>query len=341
MRIVPVDPADDAQLRAWHATYLASDTHQREHATPWMLEEVRAEMTVGGNGVLALAWSGVVDGQVVAVASAEMPQRDNRSVLWFDLHVHPEHRGRGHATGMLAHLEQVAHEHGRTLLQTETAFPYAAPADGAGQPAVEFLRRRGFEFGIGDVQRVLDLPADEELLRRLAAEAEPHHRDYAIRQFCGPVPSDIVHSFGELIGSLMTEAPTGAMEVEREVFDEDRIRADETKFGASGRTKYTTVAIARDGSVAAYSELVVPAHDPGRVYQWGTLAHPDHRGHRLGLATKTRNLLWLQQQRPDLKRLVTYNAEVNRHMIGVNEQMGFRPTERLGEFQKRLAAATA
>ena len=32
----------------------------------------------------------------------------------------------------------------------------------------------------------------------------------------------------------------------------------------------------------------------------------------------------------------TYNAEVNDHMIAVNEQMGFRPVARLGEFQKKL-----
>ena len=35
--------------------------------------------------------------------------------------------------------------------------------------------------------------------------------------------------------------------------------------------------------------------------------------------------------------MVTWNAEVNAHMVAVNEQLGFEPVERLGEFQKRLA----
>ena len=30
----------------------------------------------------------------------------------------------------------------------------------------------------------------------------------------------------------------------------------------------------------------------------------------------------------------TWNAEVNEHMIGINERLGFRPVERMGEFQK-------
>jgi RimJ/RimL family protein N-acetyltransferase len=134
----------------------------------------------------------------------------------------------------------------------------------------------------------------------------------------------------------MTEAPVGELELEPEVIDAARIRANEQVLEESGRSRYTTVAMAPDGTVAAYSELVLPSHDPGRVYQWGTLAHPDHRGHRLGLATKTRNLAWLQRERPDLRLLITYNAEVNSHMIAVNEAMGFRPVERMGEFQKKI-----
>jgi RimJ/RimL family protein N-acetyltransferase len=126
------------------------------------------------------------------------------------------------------------------------------------------------------------------------------------------------------------------MELEPEVFDAERVRADEAVFEASGRTKYTTVAVAPDGELVAYSELVVPRHDPGRVYQWGTLVRPAHRGHRLGVATKARNLLWLQAEEPGLSLLVTYNAEVNGPMIAVNEAMGFRPVERLGEFQRQI-----
>ena len=77
-------------------------------------------------------------------------------------------------------------------------------------------------------------------------------------------------------------------------------------------------------------------HEPGKAYQWGTLVLREHRGHRLGQATKAHNLLWLQRERADLTLLVTYNAEVNRHMIAVNEAMGFRPVERLGEYQRTL-----
>ncbi len=38
----------------------------------------------------------------------------------------------------------------------------------------------------------------------------------------------------------------------------------------------------------------------------------------------------------DRRRIVTWNAEVNDHMIAVNELMGFGATARGGELQKRL-----
>jgi RimJ/RimL family protein N-acetyltransferase len=88
--------------------------------------------------------------------------------------------------------------------------------------------------------------------------------------------------------------------------------------------------------VVAYSDLATTVHEPGRAYQWGTLVAPAHRGHRLGVAVKVANLRLLGSERPDVTRVTTYNAEVNTHMVGVNEALGFRPVARLGDFQKKL-----
>lgn len=336
MVINALDATSRAELKAYHDCYYASHMLGREIGTPWMLAEMRADFLTENPGQKTLGLVGVVDGVVAGVGWLGLPLKDNLHMAWVELHTHPDHRNRGHGSAMLERLVDVAREHGRRTLTVEPSYPYDCPSDGAGHPDVEFLRRRGFTLGIGDVMRVLDLPADSTVLGRLVREATPHHRDYDIAQFVGAVPDGIIDSFGELVGSLMTEAPFGELELEPEVIDAERIRANERVLEESGRTRYTTVAIAPDGSVAAYSELVLPGHDPGRVYQWGTLAHPDHRGHRLGLATKARNLLWLQREREDVRLLVTYNAEVNRHMIGVNEAMGFRPVARMGEFQRQL-----
>ena len=61
-----------------------------------------------------------------------------------------------------------------------------------------------------------------------------------------------------------------------------------------------------------------------------------HRGHRLGMALKAANLLWLREREPGVKRIVTWNADSNSHMIEINERLGFRPLDRWHEWQLHL-----
>lgn len=334
--IRPLDAADPEALAAWHATYLAADTHDREHPTPWMLEEMRANFLGSRTGEEFMPFGGYADGRVVACGLVILPLKDNLHVAGGNVWTHPEHRRRGHGSAMLDRVLEVARDRGRSTVSTDVYVPYDSPQDGAGHPDADFALRRGFTLDISNVVRVLDLPVDPQRAQRLADEAAPRHRDYTIRQFRGRIPDDIVHPFGELLGSLMTEAPAGEVAKDREIMDVERIRADEAVFEASGRTKYTTVAVDADGELAAYSELVVPRHDPGHVFQWGTLVAPAHRGHRLGMATKAHNLLWVLREEPGRTALVTTNAEVNRHMIAVNEALGFRPVERHVELHRSL-----
>ena len=59
-----------------------------------------------------------------------------------------------------------------------------------------------------------------------------------------------------------------------------------------------------------------------------------HRGHRLGVALKARNLLAMSEARPDARRVHTWNAVVNGPMQDINRAFGFRVVEQLHEFQK-------
>ena len=337
MEIIEVDRFDDGAVAAWHATYAAADSFGREKtATVWQLAEVLADLRAELAHRWVGAWVGVVDGEVVATGLMRTPLMDNLSLASLEVHTHPRHRRRGHGSAMLAHLERIAADRGRRILGAEVAYPYDAPADGAGHPDAEFARRRGFDYALGDVQRQLDLPVSGELLDQLEAEAAPHCTAYTLRSFVGRAPDDIVEGYAAMTASLTTEAPTGELEIEADTPDVGAFRAYEGLMEAQGRTRHTTLAFAPDGSVAGYTELVATVHEPGRIYQWGTLVPTAHRGHRLGLALKVANLRFLQEQLPAATGVTTWNAEVNSHMIGVNEQLGFRPVERLGEFQKRL-----
>jgi GNAT superfamily N-acetyltransferase len=336
MVIVQVDPRDDAALRAWHATYFLAESSGRPFAAPYFLEEVRAVATAPPVATERWLLSGMLGDEVVCTAEVMLPLKDNLTRAEVRVHTHPDERRRGHATAMLDHVEGRVAAVGRRVVAAMVDYEHAAGATGAGVPGVELLLRRGYTLEVGDVQRTLRLPVPAAVLDRLAAEAAPHHQGYRLRSWVDRCPDELVGSYGRLLGKLVLEAPMGGLEVEEEVFDEERIREQEATMKAGGRTSLVTVALDGDGDVVAYTELSVPTDDQGRAHQWGTLVDPRHRGRRLGLAVKVANHRLLQERLPGLVEVLTFNAEVNDHMIAVNEALGFVPTARGAQLQKRL-----
>lgn len=335
LEIVPLDPFDRDAFDAWHAAYLAAESASGV-ASPWQLEEIRVLMQEPSLRYLKLGWSGIAGGRVVTSGFLRAPLQDNPDRAEIAVHTVPDARGRGYGAAMLAHLEADARGRGRTILVGESAWAYTDGPDGGAAPGPRFAAAHGFELALGDVKRELRLPLAEGVLDELAAEAAPYHRDFELRSFAGPVPEELLGGWARLTSSLMTEAPTGDLDVEPEAADPALVREGEALAERQGRRKYNTVALDASGDVVAYTDLATTVHEPGRAYQWGTLVRRDARGHRLGLAVKVANLRLLQDERPDIERLTTYNAEVNAHMVAVNERLGFVPVARLGEFQKKL-----
>jgi GNAT superfamily N-acetyltransferase len=337
LEITAVDPFDEQSVRAWVDLNTAVVRHEiGDSGAMWTAPEMIATLQDPPKSRHELIYHGTVDGELVATGWITLPMIDNLSSADLYVAVLPGHRRRGIGSEVLAFLERVCAEHGRTRLDAITDWPYDGAPDGAGAPGVEFGRTHGYAFGLGDVQRELPLPADVEVLTALAAEVAPHHAAYELRSWVGPVPDDLVRSYLELSASLATEAPTGDLEREPGAVDVEAHRSGERVLAEQQRVPWHTVALDRDGAVVAYSDLVAPGTDPRWVFQWGTLVHPAHRGHRLGVAVKVANLLAYQQANPDdRRRIITWNAEVNTHMIAINEQMGFLATARGGQLQKK------
>jgi GNAT superfamily N-acetyltransferase len=335
LQIDQVDPHDRAAVDAFHDAYLAAELAEPGVGSPWMREEARVALQDRTTRRHTDAFVATVDGRVVASGFLIVPMIDNLDSAELSVHVPPDARRRGHGSALLAALEAEAAARGRTRLDAEALWAYDAGSDGVGTPGAEFARAHGYALGLSDVKRRLALPVADAVLDELAAEAATHHAGFTLRSWSGPVPDELAEGWARLSASLGTEAPTGAMEREPEQPDVAALRADEAVVARQGRTKHNTVAIAPDGDVVAYTDIATTVHEPGRAYQWGTLVRRDARGHRLGLAVKIANLRLLQSERADITEVVTYNAEVNAHMVGVNERLGFVPVARLGEFQKR------
>ncbi len=47
-------------------------------------------------------------------------------------------------------------------------------------------------------------------------------------------------------------------------------------------------------------------------------------------------LHWMRDEEPQVRSLITWNAESNSHMVGINELLGYTPIGRAVEVQRRF-----
>lgn len=332
-----VDPFDAGAFDAWYDATTASWLDVRgPDADVWAREEQRVELQQQTTKVDRRAYLGRIGGEVVAAGWLAMPLLDNRHRASLAVTVLPAHQRHGYGTALLDRLEAEARAEGRTSLTGELWWPWSLGSGGEGSPGREFGLARGYVSALVEVRRLLQLPVADDVLDRLAAEAAERHDGYTLRSWVGRVPDDIVESWAVLDASLETEAPTGALDVEAPEADVAKVREMEELVEAQKRTLYHSVALDGAGRVVAYTVIGYSSLD-GNGYQWGTLVEATHRGHRLGLGVKVANLRLFQAERPQVPTLTTYNAEVNAHMIRVNEAMGFEPVEWLCSIQKQVS----
>lgn len=334
LTITLIDPADRIQYDAWWDAYAAARRADLgEDAIVWSREESRTELLQESATTSRRAFVAMRDGEVVGACSLALSLKDNLHIAAIGVNVPPQHRREGVGSMLLAHLEAEAAAAGRTTMRADIYWPASLSADGTGAANREFARRHGYDVALGDLQNRLDLPVADDMIDAMLPAAPAD--GYEIRSWVGPVPEEFVAEWAALDAVLDTEAPTGDLDMEASSSDVDDYRADEAMQAAQKRTSYGTVALASDGRIAAYTQIVVSGDD-GNAYQWGTLVRREDRGHRLGLRVKLENLRMLQRHSPETPRIYTFNAESNTHMLAVNARLGFVVSARMAELQKRL-----
>jgi RimJ/RimL family protein N-acetyltransferase len=271
-------------------------------------------------------WFVAYDGrQPVGTAVIDASEYDNLDLAWFTLRVAPPHRRRGHGAALLNALESLAREMGRPLLGM----------DGWDAPETHgFAAAAGFERKSAEIRR-LQLVAAAPDPRPIRGEALAEAHDYELLTVDGYAPDDLLPDLVELTAAI-NDAPFDDLELEDEVYSAERVRAYERAQIEAGYRFRRIVARHRPtGELAGHTVVVVDAEQPAIAEQHDTSVVRGHRGHRLGLLLKSEMMLWLADAEPQVTRVFTNNAESNRHMIAVNDRLGYRPLGRVVEFQRR------
>jgi predicted GNAT family acetyltransferase len=277
-----------------------------------------------------LAWNG---DRVVGAASYELPRVENLRMVYLDLIVHPEYRGRGVGTKLLDEVYAAARRHERSLIEVHTVrtLPGGVARDEVGY---RYLTNRSHQPGATDLRSRLHLadhPADTEAI---LVEARTHADGYSLVQWRDAVPDELVDDVAALQSRLMLDAPTGDLAVDQQVYDAGRVRRQEASELGRGHRSYSTAARHdATGRIVARTKLAFEADDNAHARQRTTIVEPAHRGHRLGLLVKAANHLYARSNEPALRASDAWNAEDNTPMRVVNTTLGFRPVDRWSVFQ--------
>ena len=325
--------ADDALMRDLYDLGRRAELFGRPHAPFWTFKEFLGAFRSTDSGERQELFAAYDGERIVGYAVLWSFLPDNTEKAWFMVDVDVPERRRGIGRALVERIEQTVKEDGRSLIMSDSKLPFDEREDHAYR---RFAHACGYELANIEVVRHLPLPVPDEQVQAWIDEAAPRHEGYTIETYVGAIPDDLVESLCVLLGQLAVDAPTGAVDFEEEKVTPERYAEMVATTDAMGRARYETVALTPDRQVVAQSTLVMSLEGSTTVYQWDTFVHREHRGHRLGLATKAVNLRAVQGARDDLTLVITQNAETNDYMVSINERMGFRPIEIAATFSKRL-----
>ncbi|WP_199033778.1 GNAT family N-acetyltransferase [Glycomyces salinus] len=328
MEILRLDPADtDLASRACATLELARRTDLPEYPAV-SLDRFTSFLANPPTGTEARGYVALDGGEAIGYLHLYLPMTSNSHYAEAELTVHPDHRRRGIGTALLDSLLDTARVERRTEL---VVLAHRTSDDGPkrSEAGAEFLERHGFALALTEIERKLELASiDPEAERRLWSQSEAESsRDYELISWTGRTPEEHLEALCRLESMIFDEIPLGDVELHRREVSPEEQRAKDDRNEASGTVPVRTIAVHRPtGEPAALTAIYTRAGEE-EARQAITITAPAHRGHRLGMLAKLRNLAQLREHFGQVTTVWAGNADTNAHMVAINERLGYETVD--------------
>lgn len=286
---------------------------------------------------------------VVGFVCAGLPLRDNVTLAELEIGLDPTADVPEVGRALWTLLQPALLADGRTTVQPWSAHaepaadtPRLQPATGVGElPADELatlLTDLGFVLEQVDRYSVLDVEQATQPATALTdTAAQAAGSAYRTLTWSGVTPPQLRERMAVLRSRMSVDVPMAGLDGELEVWDAARVLHADERIAEAGQHQVITAAEhVPSGALVAYTLLTQRLDLPSVAFQDDTLVHGDHRGHRLGMLVKARNLVALEELAPRVARIHTWNADENAHMLAINAELGFRNAGFEGGWQLRL-----
>lgn len=312
VEIVPLDPesVDATTLDGFYRLHVAAAAVDRPGDPPLTREAVVGRLRTPLTGQeAARCWVARRAGRVVGFGAVGLLDEENEHIGRVDALVHPDLRRHGVGTALLAAALPAVRAHRRQVVQGAVLKDGPGPAWGAAL---------GFQIVHETVLQELVLAATDRTGWQAATPA-----GYQLRWWAGSTPPELLASYAAA-RTAISDAPLGDSSEQAPRWTADRVREAEAHLRQHQVEQRVVAAIhTATSTVAGLTQIEIYPHRPTIAYQGDTAVLADHRGHRLGLALKTRMLHRLTTDRPAIDRVYTSCAASNTHMLQLNQTLGF------------------
>lgn len=337
MEIQRLDPVDADLASSVHAMLeLARRTDTPEYPAE-SLERFTTSLAHPPPGSEVRGYVAVDGGEALGHLRLYLPTTSNPHYAEAELNVHPDHRRRGIGTALLDSLLDTARaEHRSELVVLAHRTWGDGPKRSESGPA--FLEHHGFALALTEIERRLELASiDPETERRLRLRAEAESSDdYELVSWTGRTPEEHLEALCRLESMIFDEIPLGDVDLRRREVTVEEQRAKDDRNEASGNIPVRTVAVHRPtGAPAALTTIYVRGGE-AEARQAITITARAHRGHRLGMLTKLRNLAQLRERFGHVTTVWAGNADTNAHMVAINEALGYVTVDARLSYRRRL-----
>lgn len=321
--------ADTDAMRSWYAVMTAAESLRPLFLWP-SFESAMRTWSLPNEFYQDVFYVAERDGAAVGAGRVTFPLHDNPHLAMLKLFVDPAARRAGVGGELLAVMEGEITDRGRDTILTGLDHP-------PGQPSTDlaFAEAHGYVVASREVLKAADLASTADRWPALAARAAERLGGYELVWWTDEAPEEHLDSLAHLFTRFLAEIPLEDVAIEPQVWDAARLRTNEERRRLAGTRALLVAAVAPDGSLAGYTNLAIHAGDTHASID-STLVLPEHRGHALGLAMKTRLHQLLHEQLPEITSIVTGNAGVNRWMNDVNTALGYAEVEDSLDVQKKL-----
>jgi GNAT superfamily N-acetyltransferase len=285
--------------------------------------------------------------RMVGTARYEIEPGEDPRTAWLMIDVLPGVRNAGTGGVLSEKLQAIARADGIRKAIVYAVSPYGAgdrlvaptgfgsvPRD---NPEVRFLLGKGYR--LEQVARGSRLALPVDLTARLKVAIVTTGPDFVLHSWGDHTPERWREQMAFLRQLMSTEEPDAGLEEPEDLWTVERLLANEERLAESPRTLVTAaVEHLPTGAIAGFTTLSVPTEVDRTISQEDTLVRREYRGHRLGMLLKLANLAEVQRLHPGHPAIITFNAEENRHMLDVNEAVGFTPIGYEGAWRKDLPA---